>query len=81
MDDKNDAEKFPQPNSYPAEPVDHLPTDSPTVEDGQDDAVYYVRRRRRRLELPIALFVLTCFSTFFVGAMLWAPPSLLTWKA
>ena len=31
------------------------------------------RFRRRRRALPLMLFLLTCVSTFFVGATLWAP--------
>ncbi len=31
--------------------------------------------RRRRVKLPMILFILTCFSTFWVGANIWDPTS------
>ena len=33
----------------------------------------YVRPRRRQISLPVVLFVLTCFSTFWVGVTDWRP--------
>jgi len=41
---------------------------SPTTQQQTDSQV-----RQRRFWLPVFLFVLTCFSTFFVGSMRWAP--------
>src|SRR4051794_35730647 len=35
----------------------------------------HFRRSRRRLALPLALFVATCFSTLWVGSAGWRPQS------
>jgi membrane-associated protease RseP (regulator of RpoE activity) len=75
MNDQNDT--TPRPNPLLDEPDDVLISEANQLEKPPEEAEYQPPRRRRRIELPIALFVLTCLSTFFVGAMLWAPSILI----
>jgi Zn-dependent protease len=44
-----------------------MPTDSPTVEEPSEPV------ERRRFVLPVILFVATCLSTFWLGAVDWNP--------
>lgn len=46
------------------------PSSATSIEDSEAPLT---RRRPRRIAIPLLLFLLTCVSTFLVGATLWAP--------
>jgi hypothetical protein len=51
---------------YVAEAVQEAPVRAPTLEEA-------ITPRRPRVARPVVLFLLTCLSTFWVGATLWRP--------
>jgi len=63
-----------QGNRAEIEPVSRLDLQVPP--DVEDTQIRQPASRRRRVMLPIVLFLATCLSTFFVGTTEWSPPLL-----
>ncbi len=66
-------ERFDVVSAPDVAPWEEAPQNSPAGEIVDAEVVRSPQSRRRRIVIPVVLFLLTCLSTFWVGATDWAP--------